>query len=123
MPKKIKTLKDKKGSIIVYEKNNFKIKRVFVVTGKKNVSRGNHAHKDTIQLLININSKSIISLINKTTKTVTFSKEGEYLLCPKKTWLKIDFIKEGSIMVVCDKKYMKKDYIKNFEIFKKLYLK
>lgn len=123
MLKKLKTLKDKRGSLVVYEKNHFKIKRVFVITGKKNASRGNHAHKNTIQLLININSKSKISLTNKTTKTINFSKEGEYVLCPKKTWLKIDFIKKGSIMVLCDKKYDKKDYINNIENFKKLHLK
>ena len=123
MLKKLKTLKDKKGSIIVYEKNYFKIKRVFVITGKKNVSRANHAHKNTIQLLININSKCKITLTNKTSKTINFSREGEFILCPKKTWLKIDFMKEGSIMVVCDKKYNKKDYINNIENFKKLYLK
>ena len=123
MVKRLKTLKDKRGSLIVYEKDIFKIKRVFVITGKKNVIRGNHAHKDTIQLLVNINSKSKLSLRNKTSKNINFSKEGDYVVCSKKTWLKIKFIKEGSIMVLCDKKYKKSDYINNIEDFKKLYLK
>ena len=121
MVERLKTLKDKRGSLIVYEKNLFKIKRIFIITGKKNVIRGNHAHKDTIQLLVNINSKSNLSLTNKKSKNILFSKEGDYVVCPKKTWLKIKFIKEGSIMVICDKKYKKSDYIKSIEDFKKLY--
>ena len=121
MVERLKTLKDKRGSLIIYEKNLFKIKRIFIITGKKNVIRGNHAHKDTIQLLVNINSKSNLSLTNKKSKNILFSKEGDYVVCPKKTWLKIKFIKEGSIMVICDKKYKKSDYIKSIEDFKKLY--
>ena len=121
MVKRLKTQKDKRGSLIVYEKNLFKIKRIFVITGKKNVIRGNHAHKNTIQLLVNINSKCKLSLTNKKSKNITFSKEGDYVVCSKKTWLKIKFIKEGSIMVLCDKMYKKSDYIDNIEDFKKLY--
>lgn len=121
MVERLKTLKDKRGSLIVYEKNLFKIKRIFIITGKKNVIRGNHAHKNTIQLLVNINSKCKLSLTNKKSKNIIFSKEGDYVICSKKTWLKIKFIKEGSIMVICDKKYKKSDYINRFEDFKKLY--
>lgn len=119
MIKKLRIRKDYRGSLFVYEKNTFRIRRVFVITGKKNCVRGNHAHKNTIQLLININSKSTITLKNKSIKNITFSKQGEYFICPKKTWLKIRFLKEGSIIVLCDKKYKKDDYINNIEDFNK----
>ena len=121
MKKRLNFFKDKKGFLFVYEKENIKIKRVFVIKGNKNVTRGNHAHKNTVQILININSKSKILVIKKSKKIVKFSKPGEYFICPVKTWLKINFIKEGSIMVLCNKKYNKVDYINNFESFKKLY--
>ncbi len=120
MTKKLKVIKDRRGSLISYEKDLFKIKRVFVINGKKNVIRGNHAHKNTIQLLVNISSKSKISLKNNKKKNIIFSKMGDYVICPKKTWLKIKFIKEGSIMVICDKKYKKSDYINDIEKFEKL---
>ncbi len=121
MKKRLNFFKDKKGYLFVYEKENIKIKRVFVIKGNKNLTRGNHAHKNTVQILININSKSKILVINKNKKIVNFSKPGEYFICPVKTWLKINFIEEGSIMVLCNKKYNKLDYINNFETFKKLY--
>ena len=54
MKKRLNFFKDKKGFLFVYEKENFKIKRVFVIKGNKNVTRGNHAHKNTVQILINI---------------------------------------------------------------------
>jgi|TARA_B110000037_G_C17100756_1_gene497864 hypothetical protein len=121
MQKRLNFFKDKRGSLFVFEKDYFNIKRVFVINGKNNSFRGNHAHKDTVQILININSKSKLYITKSKTRVIKFTKPGEYFICPTKSWLKISFIKEGSIMVLCNKKYSKKDYINKFDDFKKLY--
>ena len=46
---------DNRGKIDIYEiekKINFKLKRFFIVSGKKNIIRGRHAHKKCKQHLI-----------------------------------------------------------------------
>lgn len=111
MKKKLKNFIDKRGLLFSFYKKNFKFNRVFFITGNKNKTRGDHAHKTLTQILVNIDSKSIIKIGKKKPKTVSFTKPGEYLICPKKHWLKIHFISKGSIAVLCDKKYDPKDYI------------
>ena len=98
-------------------KINFYLNGFFFIEGNKNKTRGNHAHKQTKQVLININSIAEIEIINQNKKIYNFFKPGEYLEIPKMTWVKINFKKKGFMAVLCDKKYLKSDYINSFEEF------
>ena len=108
--KKSKIFRDKRGSLFFFE-NNY-IKRIFFINGKKNQIRGNHGHKLTNQLVVNINAKVIISIINKKVKkNVTLKLAGEFINIPPMNWVSIKFSKGGYLAVICDRKYSKKDYI------------
>ena len=117
---KLKNFNDDRGKLFFYQKNKFLSHRVFFIEGRKNKTRGNHAHKQTKQVLININSKAEIEIINQNKKILNFSKPGEYIEIPKMSWVKIYFKKKGFIAVLCDKKYYKSDYIYDYEKFLKL---
>ena len=116
---RLKIFKDTRGKLFFYENDKFNIKRIFFIEGKKNQFRGNHAHKKTKQVLININANAIIEIINKKRKKINFSNVGDFIEIPRLTWVKINFKKKGFIAVICDKKYLKGDYINNMKIFKK----
>jgi hypothetical protein len=69
-------------------------------------------HKDTKQIIININAKVIIkTFANSKKKKFILRNSGDYIICNKKTWVEIKFLKSGYLSVVCDKIYDKKDYI------------
>ena len=111
MKQRLKNFVDDRGLLFSFYKKKFKFNRIFFISGNKNKVRGDHAHKELTQILINIDSKSKLEIGKNKKKTITFSKPGEYIICPKKNWLKIRFLAKGTIAVLCDKKYDKKDYI------------
>ena len=117
LKKKLKNFNDSRGKLFFYQQNKFLSKRVFFIEGNKNKIRGNHAHKETNQVLININSKAKIEITNKKKKIINFFESGDFILIPKMSWVKIFFKKKGYIAVLCDKKYLKKDYIHDFTKF------
>ena len=100
---------DKKFPIIV--------KRIFLVYGKKNYKRGDHAHKKCSQFFIPIFGKVLLKIRTPDTKKTIYlnhlSKTG--VLIPPKYWCGVKFIKENSIlMVVCDRIYEFSDYLESF---------
>ena len=108
--KKSKILKDNRGSLFFFENSNFK--RVFFIHGKKNQIRGNHGHKLTSQIIVNINAKVKISIINKKKKKYILLKStGEYINVPPMNWVSIKFSNAGYLSVICNRKYSKRDYI------------
>ena len=111
MKQRLKNFVDDRGLLFSFYKKKFNFNRIFFISGNKNKVRGDHAHKELTQILINIDSKSKLEIGKNKKKTITFSKPGEYIICPKKNWLKIRFFSKGTIAVLCDKKYDKKDYI------------
>lgn len=119
MKKKLQNYTDKRGNLFSYYKKNLKFNRVFFITGKKNKIRGDHAHKSTKQIIINVNAKAELIVTNKRkVKKIKFISAGEFIEVPKMTWVRIQFNKEGYIAVICDKKYLKNDYINDFKEFK-----
>ena len=131
--KKIKKFKIKSHSKIsgklvplsFNKKFPIKAKRIFFLYGKKNKTRGEHAHKKCSQLFIPIHGKVILNI--KTPKTKEriplnhLSKTA--VLVPPKYWCGVKFIDKNSIlMVVCDKYYDFNDYLGTFDDYKK-YLK
>lgn len=118
--------KKKSGTLVPFSLRKdipFKTKRIFIIYGNKNFTRGNHAHRKCSQFLVPIYGKMEIELENKKNKIVkkiNFLKKEGILMKPK-TWCKIKFISNNSIlMVFCDREYEYKDYIEKYSDFLKI---
>lgn len=123
---KFKSFKKKSGTLIPFSfKKDFpiKIKRIFIINGKKNFTRGDHAHKKCSQFLYPVLGKIKIKYINKEEKKeiiLDHNKKEGYLLKPK-TWCKIKFLTQKAILLVaCDMEYKFSDYIEKYTEFLKL---
>ena len=126
---KIKIYKETTGLLIpISLKKNipFKVKRIFIIHGKKNYPRGNHAHYKCSQFLIPLCGSVNIEYEhkkNKLKKTLSLLKNNNLLLKPM-TWCKIRFITNNSkLMVFCDREYEPLDYIKDYTKFKTMFKK
>ena len=126
---KIKSFSKSTGKLIPITFNKkfpIKVKRIFFLFGKKNKTRGQHAHKKCSQLFIPIQGKMILKILTpqskKTIQLNTSSKNA--VLVPPKYWCDVKFINKNSIlMVACDKYYQINDYLKNFTEYKKYFKK
>tara|TARA_Y100000591_G_C21571108_1_gene563482 strand:+ start:295 stop:690 length:396 start_codon:yes stop_codon:yes gene_type:complete len=101
----------------------FKTKRIFIINGKKNYYRGDHAHHKCSQFLISISGSVTVEYetTNKKNKKKLSLNNKVGLLIKPKTWLKIKFNNNNSmLMVFCDREYEFKDYIENYKDFKKI---
>jgi UDP-2-acetamido-3-amino-2,3-dideoxy-glucuronate N-acetyltransferase len=123
---KFKSFKKKSGTLIPFSfKKDFpiKIKRIFIINGKKNFSRGDHAHKKCSQFVFPVLGKIKIKYITKEEKKeiiLDHNKKEGYLLKPK-TWCKIKFLTQNAILLVaCDMEYKFSDYIEKYTDFLKL---
>ena len=122
---KIKTHSSTTGSLtsLTFDKKfPIKVKRIFFINGKKNKTRGNHAHKKCSQFFIPLLGKFILNIKtpNAQKKIILnhFSKDA--VLVPPKYWCSIQFTSKNSIlMVACDKYYNIRDYLRNFAEYKK----
>jgi len=116
-----KKIIDKKGSLLPIsfkEMLNFKVKRIFFISGKKNIIRGDHAHKKCYQALFQVEGKSKINLYSKSKKKEIFLNEKKNIgiIIPPLVWVKIKFLsKKNLILVFCSEEYDQKDYIYNFK--------
>ena len=121
-----KQYKKRSGTLIPFSlKKNipFNTKRIFIIYGNKNFTRGNHAHYKCSQYLIPIFGKIEVEIENiKDKKKVLLDhKKKTGLLLKPKTWCKIKFINNNSILLVfCNKEYVYKDYIENYKEFLKI---
>ena len=123
---KFKSFKKKSGTLIAFSlKKSFPInvKRIFIINGKQNFIRGDHAHKKCSQFLFPVLGKIKIECISKKEKKsiiLDFKKKEGYLLKPK-TWCKIKFLtKNAVLMVACDMEYEFNDYIEKYQDFLKI---
>ena len=123
---KFKVFKKKSGTLVPFSlKKNFPInvKRIFIINGKKNFIRGDHAHKKCSQFLFPILGKIRVDYVSKKKEgsvLLDFSKREGYLLKPK-TWCKIKFLTKNAILLVaCDMEYEFKDYIESYKEFLKI---
>ncbi len=123
---KFKVFKKKSGTLVPFSlKKNFPInvRRIFIINGKKNFIRGDHAHKKCSQFLFPILGKIRVDYVSKKKEgsvLLDFSKREGYLLKPK-TWCKIKFLTKNAILLVaCDMEYEFKDYIESYKEFLKI---
>ncbi len=124
--KKFKSFKKKSGTLVPFSlKKDFpiKVKRIFIINGKKNFIRGDHAHKRCSQFLFPVLGKMAIQYISKEKKGIIKldqSKKEGYLLKPK-TWCRIKFLtKNATLLVACDMEYEFSDYIEKYSEFLKI---
>ena len=101
----------------------FKTKRIFLISGKKNFTRGNHAHHKCKQYLVPIIGSMEVTYENrykKFKKKISYKDKRGLLLNPK-TWCKITFKTTKSVlMVFCDREYEFSDYIEDYKNFLKV---
>ena len=97
-----------------------KVKRIFIIYGKKNHIRGDHAHKKCSQVFFPIMGKIKISMkYKKTEKNINLSHKGsKALLVPPRIWSRVEFLKNNSVaLVLTDYEYDFKDYIETYKEF------
>ena len=126
MKNKFKIYKNNTGSLIPFSLKNdvpFNVKRIFIIYGKKNSKRADHAHHKCSQYLIPIFGSIDVKYENKkgTFKKKLSFKKREGLLLKPKTWCNIKFnSKNSKLMVLCDREYEYFDYIEYYEDFLKI---
>ena len=111
------------GKLLPITFNNkfpIKIKRIFILYGKKNYIRGDHAHKKCSQVFFPIMGKIKINMkYKKTEKSINLSHKGsKALLVPPRIWSSVEFLNNNSIvLVLTDYEYDFKDYIETYKEF------
>ena len=113
----------KSGTLLPITFNNkfpIKVKRIFIIYGKKKYPRGDHAHKKCSQVFFPIIGKIKINMKYKNNeKSVNLSYNNtKALLVPPKIWSSVEFLNNNSIvLVLTDYEYDFKDYIETYEEF------
>ena len=119
----LKKFTKKSGKLLPITFNNkfpIKVKRIFVIYGKKNYIRGDHAHKKCSQVFFPIMGKIKISMKYKISeKSINLNYKGsKALLVPPRIWSKVEFLKNNSVvLVLTDYEYDFKDYIETYKEF------
>ncbi len=114
---------DERGSLIALEENHnvpFDVKRVFYIYGTQTgISRGQHSHHKTKQLLIAINGGCKVTLDDGTKKeTYTLNKPNVGLFQDALIWGEMhDFSLDCVLMVLADTYYDNSDYIREYDEF------
>jgi len=119
----LKKFTKKSGKLLPITFNNkfpIKVKRIFVIYGKKNYIRGDHAHKKCSQVFFPIMGNIKVSMkYKKTEKSINLSHRGsKALLVPPRIWSRVEFLKNNSaVLVLTDYEYDFKDYIETYKEF------
>ncbi len=114
--------KDERGELLPIEfQKNFKIpiKRSFLVYGRHNVVRGNHAHKLCNQFLCCLNGICEVNCDDgKESNKEILDNPTKILKIPNMIWSSQRYLSENSIiLVLCDLDYSEEDYIRDYEDF------
>ena len=118
-----KILGDHRGQLVALESNRqipFDIKRVFYIYGTQEaISRGNHAHYKTKQLLVAVNGSCKVTLDNGRKKeTFILNEPNLGLFQDSLIWGTMhDFSNDCVLLVLADRYYKKSDYITDFDEF------
>ena len=122
---KLRKITNSNGSLIPVDLKKFqkfKIRRLFILYGKKNDIRGDHAHKICSQISIPISGKIKLEIFNKKIKKemILSLKRKQGVIVGPLNWCTIRFLENSSsIMVLCNYKFLEKEYIRNFKNFLK----
>ncbi len=120
---KFKTFNSDTGYLIPFSLKKdipFSVKRIFIISGKKDKIRADHAHYKCSQYFVVIKGSVDVSYENKKgkfKKRLSSINKNTLLLKPK-TWCRVKFIKKDSILLVfCDREYEFDDYIEYYKDF------
>ena len=119
----LKKFTKRSGKLLPITFNNkfpIKVKRIFVIYGKKKYKRGDHAHKKSSQVFFPIMGKIKINMkYKKTEKSINLSHNGsKALLVPPRIWSSVEFLNNKSVvLVLTDYEYDFKDYIETYKKF------
>ena len=97
-----------------------KVKRIFIIYGKKKHLRGDHAHKKCSQVFFPIIGKIKINMkYKKAEKSINLShNSSKALLVPSGIWTSVESLNKNSIvLVLTDYEYDVKDYIETYKEF------
>ena len=119
----LKKFTKRSGKLLPITFNNefpIKVKRIFIIYGKKNHIRGDHAHKKCSQVFFPIMGKIKINIkYKKTEKSINLShNSSKALLVPPKIWSSVEFLDNNTVVLVStDYEYDFKDYIETYKEF------
>ncbi len=111
------------GKLLPITFNNkfpIKVKRIFIIYGKKKYIRGDHAHKKCSQIFLPIVGKIKINMkYKKTEKSINLShRVSKALLVPPRIWSRVEFLNNNSaVLVLTDYEYDYRDYIETYKEF------
>ena len=97
-----------------------KVKRIFIIYGKKKYLRGDHAHKKCSQVFFPIKGKIKINMkYKKTKKSINLThNNSKALLVPPRIWISVESLNSNSaVLVLTDYEYDVKDYIETYKEF------
>ena len=113
----------KSGTLLPITFNNkfpIKVKRIFIIYGKKKYLRGDHAHKKCSQVFFPIKGKIKINMkYKKTKKSINLTHDNsKALLVPPRIWISVESPNSNSVvLVLTDYEYDVKDYIETYKEF------
>ena len=121
MLSKLEGKRDSRGVLYPFEfkKLNFEPKRMFFIKDvPEGDIRGEHAHKETDQIIFCLQGSVEISLFDGVEKETHILMEGDYVFEKRMTWTTLKFVKPESILMVTSSKgYDPEDYIRDYSTF------
>jgi dTDP-4-dehydrorhamnose 3,5-epimerase-like enzyme len=115
-----------RGNLSFIEGNNhisFPIKRVYYLYDvPSGASRGGHAHKNLLELVIALSGSFDVMLDDGQEKKKIFLNRPHYgLLIIPGVWREIENFSSNSVaLVLASDAYIEGDYIRDYEVFKKM---
>ena len=98
----------------------FEIRRVYwIYQTPETIERGNHAHKNTLQVLICVKGKIRITLENRQKKIVEFQLDNpnQALFIPTYYWRKLNFFDDAIAICLSSLEYDENDYMRDYNEF------
>ena len=114
--------KDERGDLIAiqFQKHlDLSIERSFLVFGKKDFTRGNHAHIKCNQFLCCISGSCEVKCDDgENTCSRILCDPSKILKIPNMIWSTQKYLSENTILIVfCDLDYCEKDYIRDYKTY------
>ena len=114
--------KDERGDLIAiqFQKHlDLSIERSFLVFGKKDFTRGNHAHIKCNQFLCCISGSCEVKCDDgEISNSRILGDPSKILKIPNMIWSTQKYLSENTILIVfCDLDYCEKDYIRDYKTY------
>lgn len=112
------------GTLCVYECGRyvgFPIKRVFTVSARKGIVRGDHAHKECTQLLVCVSGVIQVTCDDGADcSEYVLEDMNSGLLIPPGIWARETYLTDNALlMVLCDRAYEAEEYIRDYDEFRR----